>query len=213
MNDLDQIFRDCVNIPDAFFGDPNLPDYAARKGAVIRAARCEFDTLIHRVRAILTAPRAIPARERNAAMEKIKRYAEKIQEVLEEQAEAIDQAIGIVGGRAIDIGGDKWHRHQWLQKFSRDLDTFIELADRVYEPTKGGRPENKQRVVALARIAAFFETWTGRTPSTAEESRFSRFATAIFQHLGFEDTNDMAVQIAKIVTLRKAGANLETFAG
>ena len=177
--------------------------------------RADVRTLISKVSAALQTPRAIPARIQNEAVARIHSTAHNLRSALREGFLALEQSVGAPKwGEASDYGGADDERREFLRAFESNLDRLINLADQPPVPTKGGKPEDLSRTVAMARIVAWYERQNGKEPPRSKDTRFMEFASEIFRRASDQhDVADLSAHITKVLKLRAEGLNLETWVG
>jgi hypothetical protein len=177
--------------------------------------RADVRILISKVGAALQTPPTIAARKQNESVARIYSAAHNLRSALREGFLALEQSLGAPKwGEASDFGGPDDERREFMRRFESDLDRLINLADQPEAATKGGRPEDVSRTVAMARIAAWYEQENGNPPPRSKETRFMEFAREIFRRANDQhDIADLSAHINKVLKLRSEGLNLETWAG
>lgn len=178
-----------------------------------RDARANLDTLVVVMSDALHTPSDISPGEENKSVAAIYKSAHELRSALNDGLDALKQSIGYRGqGRAYDIDGDEHRKLVFLRVFAGELETLLDMTQAAHIPTTNGRPESIQRVIAVARSAAYFKKWTGALP-TSRTSPFAQFTSGIFELLKFRNADDLSAQIRKVVALKKRGVNLETWEG
>lgn len=177
--------------------------------------RSDVRTLISKVGAALQMPRGIPAREQNESVARIYSAAHNLRSALREGFLALEQSLDAPKwGEASDFGGPDDERREFMGRFESDLDRLIGLSTQSPVPTRGGRPEDVSRTVAMARIVAWYERENGGPPPRSKETRFMEFAREIFLRANDRhDIADLSAHINKVLKLRAEGLNLETWVG
>jgi hypothetical protein len=177
--------------------------------------RADVRTLISKVGAALQTPRAIPPGEQNESVAKIYGRAHDLRSALRDGFLALEQSLGAPKwGEASDHGGPDDERGEFLRQFERDLDRLLDLSKQPPVPTRGGRPEDVSRTVAMARIVAWYERENSSPPPRSKETQFMGFAREIFRRANDQhDVTDLSAHINKVLKLRSEGLNLETWAG